>query len=63
MSCAYSAALSRTACPPSASSWLTSPCGPSFRSALATANSLISLRQMLRIMSADMSMSRPKYVA
>ena len=37
--------------------------GESFRSALATANSDISGRQIDRIMSALTSMSRPKYVA
>jgi len=43
-----------------ASSWLTSPAGPSFRSALEITCSDIASDQMGRIMSAVMSMSRPK---
>ena len=60
MSALYSAAFSRIAWPPSASSWLTCPPGPSFRSTLAITCSDISGRQMARIMSAVIIMSRPK---
>ncbi len=56
----YSAAFSRIAWPPRASSWLTSPRGDSFRSTLAMTCSDTAGRQTGRIMSAVMSMSRPK---
>jgi len=59
-SVAYSDAASRTAWPPSASSWLTRPSGESLRSALAITNSDISGRHTGCIMSAVISMSRPK---
>jgi hypothetical protein len=60
---AYSDAASLTACPPSASSWLTCPDGDSRRSTLAMTSSDTSPRQIGRIISAVTSMSRPKYVA
>ena len=59
-SAAYSEAASRTAWPPSASSWLTRPSGESLRSALAITNDDISGRHTGCIMSDVMSMSRPK---
>jgi hypothetical protein len=46
--------------PPSASSWLTSPPGPSFRRTPAMTCSAIAGDQMGRIMSAAIIMSRPK---
>ena len=56
----YSAAFSRIAWPPSASSWLTSPRGESLRRTLAMTCSDIAGRQIGRIMRAAIIMSRPK---
>jgi hypothetical protein len=60
MSESYTTAFSRMAWPPSASSWLTSPFGPSFRSTLAITCSDMPAVQIGRIMSAVIIMSRPK---
>ncbi len=56
----YSAACSRMAWPPSASSWLTSPSGASLPSALAITCCAISGDHTGRMSSAAINMSRPK---